>query len=321
MPTVSVVIPTRNRPAMALRAIDSVLAQTYQDLEVVVIIDGPDPATIAALEAAPNSRVRFAQMPSSVGGAEARNQGINRATGEWVALLDDDDEWMPTKLEKQMELALANPKPSLVVTRYFDQRPNATLIQPGSPPPTDPEQTQISEYLFMNTSWLGFRRGFVQTSTWLAPRSAFLEVPFTKGLPRNQETDWLLRAVPRLKLPIFTVWEPLAIFHNEMTKGRITSVTDWRDTLNWSLGKGLFTPRALFFFIAFVCGPTAKAQNEPLGVFFEVARAAFKFGRPSLKGIWLLFAGWFVFPYGRFGLRTRLQNFMNLRRPAEGRAK
>jgi len=308
MPSVSVVIPTRNRPQLVLRAISSVLAQTVQDIEIVVVIDGPDPKTVESLGTVGDPRLRWCANAESVGGAEARNIGVRMATAPWVALLDDDDEWLPTKLEEQLkEAAKARPR-CLIVTRFIDKRPNADIVQPGLVPrPGQP----ISEYLFSETSMLGFRNGFLQTSSWLTPREVMLEVPFTKGLPRNQETDWLLRAVPSLDLDVRIVWKILAIFHNESSTGRITSGTDWRDTLDWALRGKLFTPRALFFFMATVSIPAARLSGEPLSVFWAQLKLALDRGRATPKSFWLFFASWFVFPYGRFGIRSKLQNLLN----------
>jgi hypothetical protein len=140
-------------------------------------------------------------------------------------------------------------------------------------------------------------------------------VPFTKNLPRNQETDWLLRAVPTLNLEVRVVWKSLAIFHNESSKGRITSKSDWRDTLSWATDKKLFTPKALSFFLASVCVPAAKLQGEPLKVFWALVKVAFRDGKITPKCAWLFVAGWFIFPYGGFGLSSKLQNFINTQKP------
>ena len=97
---VSVVIPTLDRPKLLLRAIDSVLRQTYQEIEVIVVVDRPDPDTVSAVQSVNDPRVRLIVNPYSSTAAGARNAGADHATGEWIAFLDDDDEWLPNKLEQ-----------------------------------------------------------------------------------------------------------------------------------------------------------------------------------------------------------------------------
>lgn len=98
---ISAVIPTRDRPELLLRATRSALAQTYKNLEVVVVIDGWSAATSKALESIVDKRLRVVTLNQSVGGGAARNEGVQHAKGDWIAFLDDDDEWLPEKLVKQ----------------------------------------------------------------------------------------------------------------------------------------------------------------------------------------------------------------------------
>jgi len=94
-PRVSVVIPTRLRPALVPRAVRSALAQALTDIEVVVVIDGPDPDTREVLAAIADPRLRIVELERSGGAPAARNVGVDHARAAWTALLDDDDEWLP----------------------------------------------------------------------------------------------------------------------------------------------------------------------------------------------------------------------------------
>src|SRR5689334_6912006 len=104
-PEVSVVIPTRGRPDWAPRAADQALSQTVRNIEVLVVVDGPDPATVDALTALDDPRLRVIELPASGGAPAARNVGVGHARADWVALLDDDDEWLPGKVATQLKLA------------------------------------------------------------------------------------------------------------------------------------------------------------------------------------------------------------------------
>jgi glycosyltransferase involved in cell wall biosynthesis len=101
--TVSVIIPTYNRSGLLPRALDSVLTQTYKDLEVLVVDDASTDDTsevVAAYESDP--RVRYLPQKDNRGVSAARNRGLAEARGQFIAFLDSDDEWLPPKLERQM---------------------------------------------------------------------------------------------------------------------------------------------------------------------------------------------------------------------------
>lgn len=102
MPAVSVIIPAYNRLHMLPAAIESVLAQTFQDLEIIVIDDGSTDNTTAALINQFGPRIRILTFPENRGRSAARNAGWAAATGEFVAFLDSDDLWQPEKLARQI---------------------------------------------------------------------------------------------------------------------------------------------------------------------------------------------------------------------------
>lgn len=102
MPRVSVIIPTYNRQTYVSRAIDSVLSQTYRDFEVIVVDDGSVDNT-KEVATAYGDAIRYVYQPNQGPGA-ARNLGIRSATGAYLAFLDSDDVWLPSKLAVQVEL-------------------------------------------------------------------------------------------------------------------------------------------------------------------------------------------------------------------------
>lgn len=104
IPTVSVVLPAFNRVASIRAAVESVLRQSYTDFELLIVDDGSTDGTMAALSDMQDPRIKLLSNPQNMGVSAARNMGIRNAKGVWVAFQDSDDEWMPTKLEKQMAL-------------------------------------------------------------------------------------------------------------------------------------------------------------------------------------------------------------------------
>lgn len=98
-PLVSAIITTKNRADLLPRALDSVLEQTYQNLEIIVVDDGSDDETSQIIEEYQrNHSIIAIRNEKSLGSNKARNQGIEKASGEFVAGLDDDDEWHPTRI-------------------------------------------------------------------------------------------------------------------------------------------------------------------------------------------------------------------------------
>lgn len=111
---VSAIITTYKRePPMVLRALDSVLLQTYREMEVIVVDDSPSDypkrnevreAVLARQKKSPEVSIRYIAHDRNMGACIARNTGLQAAQGEYIAYLDDDDEWFPEKIEKQVEV-------------------------------------------------------------------------------------------------------------------------------------------------------------------------------------------------------------------------
>ena len=130
-PQVSVVIPTYNRAATVPRAIESVLAQTVSDLEIIVVDDGSTDDTARVLEEKFGDRIRYHSQPN-LGASIARNRGIEEAQGEWIAFLDSDDLWEKDKLEWQFK-ALEQFAPQCCAcytdARFFNHPETRTMFQ------------------------------------------------------------------------------------------------------------------------------------------------------------------------------------------------
>lgn len=112
-PLVSIIIPTYRRTAWLREALDSVAAQTFSDYEVLVMDDGTPGVENAAL-CSNYPFVRYFKLANSGGPIVPRNRGLQEARGELVAFLDDDDRWLPDKLQRQVEVLKAHPDCGLV---------------------------------------------------------------------------------------------------------------------------------------------------------------------------------------------------------------
>lgn len=118
-PFFSVVIPTFNRLEYLREAIESVLSQTFEDFELIVVDDSPEETGRPVARSFSDARLAYIKNDHSSGGAGTRNAGIERARGKWVAFLDDDDIWLPEKLERQAEkIAASDDNVALVYTGH-----------------------------------------------------------------------------------------------------------------------------------------------------------------------------------------------------------
>ncbi len=134
MHTVSVIIPTHNRAELVVRAIKSVLGQTYSDLECIVVDDASTDDTAQQVRQINDSRLVYIRHEKNRHASAARNTGISKARGDFIAFLDDDDEWLPAKLEKQVSLLQSLPQSVGMVycwMDYYDQ--SGTVVSKHHP--------------------------------------------------------------------------------------------------------------------------------------------------------------------------------------------
>lgn len=207
-PHVSVIIPTFDRAHCVLSAIESVLAQTYEDFELVVVDDGSSDATAALLAGIADPRLRVLRHERNHGAAAARNTGIRAARGRLIAFLDSDDVWFPRKLEVQAPALDAAPSGWDVSCTGHELRlldhgvTRMVRLQP---------EADWRESLAMGCT-------LSPGSTQLTRREAFERVGFLdEGLPRFEDWDWLFRY--SREGGVVVVEEPLACINNR--RGRM----------------------------------------------------------------------------------------------------
>ena len=289
-PRVSAIIPTRERPALLACAIRSALRQTWPNLEVIVVVDGPDSATTAYLETCSDARLRVVFLDERRGGSDARNAGVRAACGEWVAFLDDDDEWLPEKIAQQMRTAHAMPDWFPVVScRLIAQSPTTSRVLPTR---TYEQPQPIADFLFCRTS-MRDPGGVMQSSTLLAPRELVVAVPFKSGLPMHQDWDWLIRVAAHKGVGVAMVRQPLCIWRTEDARASVGRAANWSFSLSWIRQiRDVISPRAYSWFIAIQCVWRARASHAGVRARFALLRAFFFEGDPELRSLlsFLIFA-------------------------------
>jgi glycosyltransferase involved in cell wall biosynthesis len=294
IPVVSVVMPTARRPKLVVRAVGAVLGQTVAEIEVIVVVDGPDPATSSALAALTDSRLRVVQNPTSGGPVVARNAGAAAATGRWLAFLDDDDEWMPEKLELQLRAALAAPDQDRVLVSCLSR-----VVTPRGqyewPRRIYDNRMPIDEYLFDRRSLF---RGdaFLQTSSFFLSRTLFDKLKFAPHFPAAWHEDWdlALRAVKEEGAQIITVPKPLVVHYAEERRPSLSNleVSGWRASLRWlDERRHLIGPRAAAgFCLTVLAGPPAERRD--FRAFGALLWRAFARGRPTVTQLAVFLAFW-----------------------------
>jgi glycosyltransferase involved in cell wall biosynthesis len=291
---VSVVIPTFGRPALLKRAVDSVRAQTFSDWELIVVIDGDDAATRAMLAGTNEPRLRVISHDSKKGAGPARDTGAQASRGRWVAFLDDDDEWLPAKLERQ--IAIATDEKMVLATMYRVVTPFGELIRPAIlPDGTVP----IDEWLFDRKSWLRGGEALLQTSALMFPRAMFDHLHF-QDIPQHEEWELTIRAVKQLGYRLAMVPEPLVIYYVP------TRTYPWSRSLDWAAHvRDLISPRAYSGFLLTVV-PQGLADPRRNRVMLRLLRQALSHGRPTPRQLFAFGLIWILPHDVRRRLRARL---------------
>jgi glycosyltransferase involved in cell wall biosynthesis len=305
LPEVSVIIPTIGRPDLVVRAARSALAQTMSDIEVIVIVDGPDPASAAALAQIADPRLRVLTNPAPLHVGGTRNRGIDESISPWVAFLDDDDEWLPTKLERQLAL-LADDR-TIAMARSLVVTPRGDYVWPRT---IYDNRLPLDEYLFDRRSWFK-GDGFIQTSALVLPRRLFQGLRFSD---HRQHEDWelMIRAVKQQGYRIVTAPEPLVVHYAEHDRPSLSQRYPWRRSLEWldALG-GLITPRAYSGFCLTILAPQ-PARYRQLDAFLPLLSRSLSRGAPTMRQLAMYLALWLIPMRARHAIRR----LMSARRAA-----
>lgn len=196
----SVVIPTYNRARVVSRAIQSVLAQTIDDWELLVVDDGSVDGTEQTVLSFHDARIRYCRHQSNRGASAARNTGILRAQGEYVAFLDSDDEWKPSKLRRSLDAfsAAGSSRLACVIS-------GKELIDETGRRHTYAAELRghCYERLLADRAW------YLSTSLLVVRRGALSDCMFDESCEPMEDWDFLLRLSKQWTID--SVSEPLVI--------------------------------------------------------------------------------------------------------------
>ncbi len=217
-PLVSVIIPTFNRSSMVVEAVESVLAQTCAELEVIVVDDGSTDDTRERLRSY-GQRLVLVVNEENRGVSAARNRGIRQSRGEFVALLDSDDLWRPEKIQRQLDFFSTHPQAMICQTEEIWVR-RGRRVNPRQ------KHRKYSGYIFPHCLPLCI----VSPSAVMIKRELLSRVGlFDEQLPACEDYDLWLRIAVRE--PIFLLDEPLIVKrggHDDQLSHTIPSLDKYR---------------------------------------------------------------------------------------------
>lgn len=278
-PNVSVIIPTVDRPAVR-GAVASALNQTCPPLEIIVVVDSADHSIPPALrDITDKIRLIFAD---GIGPGGARMRGTAEAKGDIIAFLDDDDEWLPEKLERQLAIWPTGPEPSAhtLVSCRLSIAEHDGGIPRILPPRLISAQERMPSYLFCRPS-IAVSEGALHTSTIMCDRALIDVEPWDMSLYLHEDWDWLLRIGRRSDVTILMCPEALVRIAAADERSLSRSVVDWRQSLEWLEQRAdQLTPRERGDFLMYMTASIASRSGSRRGGFIA-ARQALRYTRPS----------------------------------------
>jgi len=202
-PLVSVIIPTYNRAAVLPRTLKSVLTQTYQNFEIFVVDDGSTEDIGLVVKMLNDSRIHHLRLHEHTNANVARNAGIRAATGEYIAMLDSDDEWLTQHLERRLQKIMEWGCDGIYgsfIRLGDDLRPCPRIARPRRDDESMPDYV-LSGFVYAVTPSHFYRR------------EAVLETLWDESLKRHQDYDFTIRFGTRFKFMCDP--EPTVIVHWE----------------------------------------------------------------------------------------------------------
>jgi hypothetical protein len=219
--------------------------------------------------------------------------GVQVAQGDWVAFLDDDDEWLAPKLEQQLTIAQnLNVLYPIIACRMKVKTPRGEFLVPRRfPLPEEP----ISNYLFLRPH-LFQGEGFFLTSMLLTKRELMLSVPFQENLKMCQDLDWLLRATQKPGTSLQFASATLGIWNLDEHRPRIGTTGRWPVLFEWiqtCRAQNLVTPDAYTAFLMTQVNSLASATWDWEGL-KTILQASWQNGKPNLSSYLLLISMWLL---------------------------
>jgi glycosyltransferase involved in cell wall biosynthesis len=208
---VSVIVPTHNRGDMLEDAIKSILLQTYENIEIIVVVDGCTDGTEYNLEKyKQDNRFIIIVSQTNIGGGEARNIGIDNASGEYLAFLDDDDYWHENKVSKQVKAFQEHEDVCIVGCNYYSMKDNVKV-----------PESDLPEYITLNDM---FYRNIVGSFSFcMLRRKVVGDLRITNNLKASQDWELWINVLLNNCLKIYILKDHLVNYNRSNEHKRLSN--------------------------------------------------------------------------------------------------
>lgn len=212
---ISVIVPTHNRDNLLLRALNSIINQSYQNFEVLVIDDIGNNSTKRVVDSLNDKRFIYIRNDIKNGATYSRNIGIKNAKGQYIAFLDDDDEWYPNKLQLQLNLFLKNTTLGVVYGKLDINIPSLNITYA-----TKPQKKGFIYNELLIENYVGGTIIPMLNLNVISKEECFFDVDF----PAREEYDLWIRLAKKYQFDF--VDEVLAVAYTDFNEKRISSNID-----------------------------------------------------------------------------------------------
>lgn len=243
-PIFSVIIPTFNRGKVIRRSIDSVLKQTFTDIELIVIDDGSNDNTESVVKDFHDSRLHYLKNEKNEGANHARNMGIRVARGKYFSFLDSDDEWLPNKLLRVYEKFLSDEEIGCVYDRA------GILDNQGKIVPI--HEDILEGYIYKEA----LTKGYITSMSFLSVKRECFDVlgGFDESFTHCQDDEICLRLASAFKFGLIP--EVLGIYHTDAEDRMGDQKNSRKIALSWQRLFDKFSKDVVYF-----CGKDVLSRH------------------------------------------------------------
>lgn len=278
-PVISVVIPLFNKEKHVARALNSVISQSFDDFEVIVVDDGSTDRSVSVVRRFADPRINIIQQPNS-GVSAARNRGVMAAKADLIAFLDSDDEWLPDHLETLLKLHQKYPEAGAYTTAYRISNSDLGIIKDCDyyAIPEKPWEGILPSYF--KSAAFGFPP--VCSSVVCIPKHVLMDLGgFKDGVWWGEDTDLWGRIA--LRYPIAFSWNGMGIYHTDASNRACNRAEPIQEnificTAQDAIESGKVSPSTRFDLLEYI----SSKQIET--AFHNISIGERKLARENLKG-------------------------------------